>query len=146
MTKNLEGFSFLEAENSNKAHTAGKGIISLVNAKRTGCGQRLVLSAQLINDLEILDTIQILISNDGNSLLLGKFISDKATSYKLRLLNKDKPQGKKVLYNSAVVNEITQKMKLSFEDTVSVTFFGIEYFEIEEGRTVAEITLKGEEA
>lgn len=144
MVKNLEGFSFLEAENTTKSHKAGKGIISVVNAKRTGCGQRLVLSPQLINSLEILDTVQMLISNDGKSLLLGTNISDKATNYKLRLLNKNKPQGARILYNSAVVNEITRKMNLSFEETVSVTFYGVELFE-HEGRTVAEITLKGEE-
>lgn len=144
MVNELQGFSFLEAENTSKSHKAGKGVATLVNAQRTGCGQRLVLSAQLINDLEILDTVQILISNDGKSLLLGTNISDKATNYKLRLLNKDKPQGRKTLYNSAVVNEITHKMNLSFEDTVSVTFYGVEYFE-HGGKTLAEITLKGEE-
>lgn len=142
----LTNFNFLEAENNNKAHKAGKGVLTLVNAKRTGCGQRLVLSKQLQEDLEIVDTIQILISNDGNSLLLGKNIYDKATNYKTLLLNKDKPNGRRVCYNSAVVNEITHKMNLSteFENTVSVTFYGVEYFE-HEGKTVAEITLKGEE-
>ena len=144
MVKDLQGFSFLEAENTNKAHKAGKGIASLINAQRTGCGQRLVLSAQLVNDLEIVDTVQILISNDGKSLLLGKNISEKATNYKTLLLNKDNPKGRRVLYNSAVVNEITRKMNLSFEEKVSVTFYGVEFFDLE-GKTVAELTLKGEQ-
>lgn len=144
MAMELTGFSFLEAENTNKSHKAGKGIASLINAQRTGCGQRLVLSAQLVNDLEIVDTVQILISNDGKSLLLGKNISEKATNYKTLLLNKDNPKGRRVLYNSAVVNEITRKMNLSFEEKTTVTFYGVEYFE-HEGKTVAEISLKGEE-
>ena len=144
MAMELTGFSFLEAENTNKSHKAGKGIASLINAQRTGCGQRLVLSAQLVNDLEIADTVQILISNDGKSLLLGKNISEKATNYKTLLLNKDNPKGRRVLYNSAVVNEITRKMNLSFEEKTTVTFYGVEYFE-HEGKTVAEISLKGEE-
>lgn len=144
MAMELTGFSFLEAENTNKAHKAGKGVATLVNAQRKKCGQRLVISAQLVNDLEIVDTVQILISNDGKSLLLGKNISEKATNYKTLLLNKDNPNGRRVLYNSAVVKEITRKMNLSFEETVSVTFYGVQYFE-HEGKILAEISLKGEE-
>lgn len=126
MTPNIEGFSFLEAENNNKAHKAGKGVLTIVNAQRTGCGQRLVISKQLQNQLQITESIQLLISDDGKFLLLGKNISDKATSYKMRLLKKDNPNSKLVLYNSAVVNEITKKMNLCFDETVSITFYGIE--------------------
>lgn len=140
----LTNFNFLEAENTNKAHKAGKGVATLVNAQRTKCGQRLVISAQLVNDLEIVDTMQILISIDGKSLLLGKNISEKATNYKTLLLNKDNPKGRRVLYNSAVVNEITRKMNLSFEEKTSITFYGVEIFELE-GKAVAELTLKGEQ-
>jgi hypothetical protein len=144
MATELTGFSFLEAENTNKARKAGKGVATLVNAQRTGCGQRLVLSKQLQESLEIVDTIQILVSNDGNSLLLGTNISDKATNYNLRKIKKNNPNSKLVLYNSSVVNEITRKMHIPFEENVSVTFYGVEYFE-HEGKTLAEITLKGEE-
>lgn len=144
MATELTGFSFLEAENTNKARKSGKGVATLVNAQRTGCGQRLVLSKQLQESLEIVDTIQILVSNDGNSLLLGTNISNKATSYKMRFLRANDPNSKLVLYNSAVVNEITRKMNLSFEETTSVTFYGVEFFDLE-GKTVAELTLKGEQ-
>lgn len=144
MATELTGFSFLEAENTNKARKAGKGVATLVNAQRTGCGQRLVLSKQLQESLEIVDTIQILVSNDGNSLLLGTNISDKATSYKMRFLKANDPNSKLVLYNSAVVNEITQRMHISFEEKISVTFYGVEFFELD-GKTVAEISLKGEQ-
>ena len=141
MVKELQGFSFLEAENTNKSHKAGKGVATLVKSQHNGC--RFVLSKQLQNDLEITDSIQILISNDGNSLLLGTNISDKATSYKMRFLRANDPNSKLVLYNSAVVNEITQRMHISFEEKICVTFYGVEFFELE-GKTVAELTLKGE--
>ena len=43
-----------------------------------------------------------------------------------------------VLYQKAVIQELTEKLGLNFDEAVSVTFYGVEYFE-EEGTRVARI-------
>lgn len=104
---------------------------------------RIVFSKQLEEDLNLTDKIQLAVSKDGKSLYVGAELDASQTCYSLRRLKKDESKSKLVLYNSAVIKEITEKLNLSFEDRVGITFCGIEYLEIDDSR-VAKVW-KGEE-
>lgn len=138
-------FNFLEATNSSKINKSSEqGILTVVNASSSGCGMRLVISNRLREDLRLTDTIQIALSEDGKFLYVGKCISTEATNYRLRNIKKGNPNSKLVLYNSAVVQELSSKMQLDFSDKVSITFKGIRYLQ-ENGEMIAKIWFGGQE-
>lgn len=136
-------FCFLEAEENTKRNNhTGAGVLTIINASAKGNGMRIVFSKQLEEDLSLTDKIQLAVSKDGKSLYVGAELDASQTCYSLRRLKKDESKSKLVLYNSAVIKEITEKLNLSFEDRVGITFYRIEYLEIENSR-VAKVWEKG---
>lgn len=143
MKQLVNDFCFLEAEeNTKRNNKAGAGALTIINASAKGNGMRIVFSKQLEEDLNLTEKVQLAVSKDGTSLYVGAELDTSQTSYSLRRLKKGDSSSKLVLYNSAVIKEITEKLNLSFEEHVGETFYGIEYLEID-GRKVAKIW-KGE--
>ena len=134
MKEFLKGYVFLIAEETSKEkQKKGKGIITIVNAERKNNGNRITFSTELQRDLKLSDEVQIAIAEDGSSLMIGVMLDEEQKTYKLRRLKKGNSNSRLVLYNKKVVEEITKKMNLQFENKVSITFYGIEYIETEKG-------------
>ncbi len=134
MKEFLKGYVFLIAEETSKEkQKKGKGIITIVNAERKNNGNRITFSKELQRDLKLSDEVQIAIAEDGSSLMIGVMLDEEQKTYKLRRLKKGNSNSRLVLYNKKVVEEITKKMNLQFENKVSITFYGIEYIETEKG-------------
>ena len=130
----LEGYVFLRAEETSREKLKrGRGAITIVNAEGKNNGNRIMFSKELEKDLELNNEVQIAIAKDGSSLMLGAMFDEEQTTYKLRRLKKGNSNSRLVLYNKKVVEEITEKMNLQFEDKVSITFYGIEYEETDNG-------------
>ena len=133
---------FLEARpNTVSKDRGGKGAVTLINAEKKGCGSRMIISKQLEKDLQLEDKIQIALDADGSSFFLSKCIDEKEAFYSLRRLKKGDSNSRLVLYQKAVIQELTEKLGLNFDEVVSVTFYGVKYFE-EEGTRVARIFLE----
>lgn len=127
----LEELVFLEAKESGRGSSRkGAGVLTIINASKTGCGTRIIFSKQLEEDLGLKDKIQIGITNDKKSLVVGENINESQPSYLLRRQKKGNESSRLILYNSSVIKEITEKMGLDFSEGISVTFYGIEYIEV----------------
>lgn len=140
----FDNISFLEAKETAKRNSStGTGVLTIINASAKGNGTRILFSKQLEEDLEFTDNVQIATDKDGTCLYVGAELNSSQTSYKLHRLKKGDSNSRLVLYNSAVIKEISEKLNLSFEERVGVTFYGIEYLDMN-GRKVAKVW-KGEE-
>lgn len=140
----LEGYVFLKAEEtSRKKLKKGKGAITIVNAERKNNGNRITFSKDIERDLKLDNEVQIAIAEDGSSLMIGAMFDEKQITYKLRRLKKGNSNSRLVLYNKKVVEEITEKMNLNFDETISITFYGIEYEETDNG-LIAKVWKDGE--
>jgi len=135
-------FSFLEAEESTKRiGNNEKGILTIVNTEHHG--KRLMISKQLEKDLKLEGKIQIAVANDGTCMLVGSLIEKNQNTFTLNRLKKGSESSRYVLYNKAVIDEITEKLKLDFSSKTTITFYGIEYMEYGD-TTIAKVWLGGE--
>lgn len=134
-------FSFLEAKGAETRKSPRKGVLTIIqsekrdkeNGKKKSNGVRILFSKQLEQDLQLSEQIQIGITHDKKTLVLGAMLDPSKTFYNLKRVKKDNIKSKLVLYNSAAVKEIIAKMELDFSERVSITFYGVEYFEDEKG-------------
>lgn len=141
--KNEKLFEILEVKNtSNKTIPKSKGAMTVVNDINNGHGFRIILSKQLEKDLNLTDSLQLAISEDGKCLKIGVDIDQSKQAYLLRRANKKKANSKLIIYNKPLVEEITRRMDLDFSQCCSITFYGIEYLE-ERGQLFA-IVWRGE--
>lgn len=144
MEKKLSNLTFLEVDNTSKYQIPkSKGVLTIINDTKNGNGYRITLSKQLETDLGLKETLQIAITEDGKSLILGENLDVTKKSYPLKRANKRNPNSKFVIYNKMLVKQIVEKMELDYSDCCSVTFYGIEYIE-EDGKLYAEVWKEGE--
>lgn len=140
----LNGFNFLEAKDSaTKLKKSEKGALTIVCADKKKCGNRILLSKQLESDLNLSGSIQICVSEDGESMLIASLLDKEQPLYNLKRLKKGDSSSRYVLYSAGVVHELIEKMNLDFSETVSFTFYDVKYHELN-GLMVAQISKGGE--
>lgn len=140
----MEELFYLKAQDSAKStNMKGKGVITVVNALEKNCGCRITFSKQLEKDLELEDSIQFGFPKGNDYIVIGKVLNEEMPKYTLKRLKKNNPNSKLVLYNKEVVLEICKILKLNFDETSSITFYGIDYEETEKG-LVAKVWKDGE--
>lgn len=143
MNYNYSDWSFLKSDsNKHKKAIAGKGVLSIINADQTKGGARIRFSKQLEEDLDLSDTVQIALADKGTALVIGVDLDATKPMYRLCREKKGNTNSRLVLYNTSVVREVTQRMKLDFSACVSVTFYEIEY--VEDDGTIAAYIRKEE--
>lgn len=114
--KAIQNFTPLNvATNSRKRGGGKKGSLTMINSKENG--NRLVLSAELLETLDIQDdTIQL--GFEGTTLVLGTNLPGTDNRFALRPLEK-----RKAIYCKAAVEEITRVQDIHFGDGVSFTWY-----------------------
>ena len=118
-TKNFQPLNV--EKNGNKKHGGRKGVLTLICSKN---GKRLMISKELAETLDLVDTVKIGFIND--QLVLGKQLPGESNLFSL------KKQGEKlIIYSAEVVRLIAQTQKLFFENRVSFTWYEPEVDEYE---------------
>lgn len=140
----MEELFYLKAQDSAKStNMKGKGVITVVNALEKKCGCRITFSKQLEKDLKLEDSVQFGFPKDNSYIAIGKVLNDAMPKYTLKRIKKNNFKSKLVLYNKEVVLEICERMGLNFNKTTSITFYGIEYEETDNG-LIAKVWEDGE--
>lgn len=130
----MEELYYLVAQDSAKStNMKGKGVITVVNALKKKCGCRITFSKQLEKDLELEDSIQFGFPKSNDYIVIGKVLNEEMPKYTLKRIKKNNSNSKLVLYNKEVVLQICERMGLNFNKTTSITFYGIEYEETDNG-------------
>ena len=70
-------------------------------------------------------------------------MNEEMPKYTLKRVKKNNYNSKLVLYNKEVILQICKRMNLKFEGTTSITFYGIEYEETDNG-LIAKVWKDGE--
>ena len=140
----MEKLTYLVVEqNTTKSNMKGKGAITIVNAIKKKCGCRIIFSKQLEKDLQLEDYIQFGFPKGNNYIVMGKKLDNNIPKYTLKRIKKNNPNSRLVLYSKPAILEICKKMNLNFDDRTTVTFYGIEYEETENG-IIAKVWEEGE--
>ena len=106
--------------------------ISIVNCDN---GRRVSISARLYEALGQPESLQFMISEKKSRLLIGCNLSEDGTSYPIK-----RPE-KPVIYNSKLVNLLTEAFELDYEGKTSLSFGSIKIRE-ENDLIVAVITIR----
>ena len=110
-TKNFQPLNV--EETGNKKHGGRKGVLTLICSKN---GNRLMISKELAETLDLADTVKI--GFIGENLVLGKHLPGDSNEFSL------KKQGKKlIVYSAEAVRLIAQTQEISFENGVSFTWY-----------------------
>ena len=132
-TKNQEvEFDFSKLELSKSASkskwNAGPGVLSVINSKSNS--KRVSLSKDIMEYLDIEEEIQIGFLDD--KIIIGETLSEEDKSHRVR-----RSKHKGIIYSSELVQEISDRFNLDFEDRVSITFYEAEHLKTEKGLIVA---------
>lgn len=140
----MEELTYLMAQDSaKKSNMKGKGVMTIINALDKKCGCRITFSKQLEKDLGLEDSVQFGFPKNNSYIAVGKVLNEEMPKYTLKRLKHNNPKSKLVLYNKEVILQICERMNLKFNETTSVTFYGIEYEDTEKG-IVAKVWKDGE--
>lgn len=93
------------------------GVLTIICSEKNG--KRILLSEQMKETLGIKDTVQLGFLD--NSLVIGKFLSENATTLNVKTLGK-----KSVIYSTEAVRYIVSTLGLRFTDKVSYTFYDVQ--------------------
>lgn len=107
------------------------GILSIINSK--GNGKRVSLSAQLLENIENPEHVQIGFTH--TELVVGEIIPDSIGVFKVKEF-----RNKGMLYAGGLVEEITSEFSLNFSDRTSLTFHVVTY-RIFRGKPIAFIKI-----
>lgn len=119
----LDNYKPLESQDVKKKNVSGgSGVITIVNSLKNG--KRIILSKELEELLGLKDTVNIAISDSNGHLLFYKVEKPSCNTYSLCRQKKGDMSSRLIVYNSALVKEIAEKLNLDFSGTVSVTFYG----------------------
>lgn len=94
------------------------GVMSVVNSGKSG--NRVAVAREVHQKLREPSSIQVGFIN--GCLILGRHLGDTYTSYALR-----KQGAKQIIYSKALVEQITNHLKLDFSDRTSITFHSVTY-------------------
>lgn len=142
--KYMEELYYLVAQDSAKStNMKGKGVITVVNALKKKCGCRITFSKQLEKDLGLEDNVQFGFPKNNAYIVIGKVLNEEMPKYTLKRLKKNSPSSRLVLYNKEVILQICERLGLDFDETISITFYGIEYEETDNG-LIAKVWKDGE--
>ena len=140
----MEKLYYLAVQDSAKSkNMKGKGVITVVNALEKKCGCRITFSKQLEQDLGLEDSVQFGFPKSNDYIAIGKIMNEEMPKYTLKRVKKNNYNSKLVLYNKEVILQICKRMNLKFEGTTSITFYGIEYEETDNG-LIAKVWKDGE--
>lgn len=127
---NLKKMTALKAVPTNRnSNGKRKGVLVIVCSKKNG--KRLEILEPLVNELKLETEVQFGIIDKG--LVIGEKLP--GITQKCSLKNS---KNKKIVYSSALVEEIIEKLGLDFSNKVSQTLTGVELQEYE-GKMIARV-------
>ena len=98
-----------------------KGVLSIVNSKN---GKKLSISQEVVDTCRLGDEICIYFA-DGSLVISDKIQDSEVTFF-------TKASGTKLLvYSAGLVDEISKRYNLDFTDISCITFWEVEYFDID---------------
>ena len=118
--KILNSFRPMSSEQTTKKNGTRDGIMSVIFSERNG--KRLLFSKDLVDTLCVED--EIYISNNGTSIML---CADPMSGNGNPFILKDYAGGRKVLYCSDLVKEVSEILNLDFTDCVCNTITKVKY-------------------
>lgn len=122
---NLDTFLPLDvADKENKKRGGRKGALTMICSEKNG--KRLMLSAELVETLDLGDKHIVQMGFDGDKLVIAKKLPGEKNYFELK-----KSGRKYVIYSAEAVNKITEVQKLSFEKHVSFTWYEPEVDELD---------------
>lgn len=122
---NLDTFMPLDvADQENKKRGGRKGALTMICSAKNG--RRLMLSAELVETLDLSDKSTVQMGFVGDKLVIAKKLPGENNYFAL------KKSGKKfAIYSSEAVNEISRVQQLSFDGRVSFTWYEPEVDELD---------------
>lgn len=127
---NLAMFQPAISKTTNRSNLKA-GVMSLVNSD---CGKRVTLSKDLMNKLN--NPTKVAISFSEEYIAVGETLPNNNNELTIKLSGK-----KGVIYSAGIVSEITNKYGLDFNNRTSITFYEVDYIEVNES-TIAIINVK----
>ena len=121
---NLDEFSPLDVANGEKKRGGRKGALTMICSEKNG--KRLLLSAELVETLDLGEGHSLRMGFIGKKLVLAKKLPGEADCFELKKAGK-----KYAIYSSELVHEISRVQGISFERKVSFTWYSPIVDEIE---------------
>ena len=122
---NLDEFMPLDlADKKNKNRGGKKGALTMICSDKNG--KRLLLSAELVETLDIREDFHLQMGFIGKKLILAKKLPGEANRFELKKAGK-----KYAIYSSELVREISRVQGISFKGNVSFTWYSPSVDEIE---------------
>lgn len=114
---NLDAFRPLDVANkANQKRGGRKGVLTMICSEKNG--KRLMLSAELLKTLDLGEERTLQIGFIEKKLVLAKKLPGENNSFEL------KKAGKKfAIYSAELVREISRVQGISFEESVSFTWY-----------------------
>ena len=113
---NLDKFVPLDVADKKKKRGGRKGALTMICSEKNG--KRLMLSAELVETLDLGEEQSVQMGFIGKKLVLAKTLPGEANRFELKKAGK-----KYAIYSSDLVHEISIVQEISFERTVSYTWY-----------------------
>ena len=123
---NLDKFVLLDVADKEKKRGGRKGALTMICSEKNG--KRLMLSAELVETLDLGEEQSVQMGFIGKKLVLAKTLPGEANRFELKKAGK-----KYAIYSSDLVHEISRVQEISFERTVSFTWYKPVIDETEDG-------------